>query len=714
MTNVFTALRTLVLLMTTALLSACGGGTSGSSGGTSSSGTSSSGSATSSSVTASVLSVPANDIVWDTTHGLIYLSVPSSYGPGGNVIMAVNPATGQTVTTQFAGSEPGSMAISGDDQYLYVAINGRSSVQRFLLPSLTPDISWYLGANFLSGAYSAFSISVAPGAPHTTAVELGNNQNGSVAVNLGGIMIFDDTTARVTMASATTGLLPQYGPVAWGGSDTTLYSGNLSDLFSLTVDSGGVQLTNTFNNVFNRQLPSGFGQSGFQYDPATDMIYGQDGTVLNPATGAIVGQYPAAGPMIVDSAHGVVTMAVSGSGMNLIDSFDKAHFTAISATSLTNSPEPPNRLVQWGPNAFAFTTRGSTAAAPTGPVYLTGSTATTNKMALSTPVPTSMAIISQVAQPAYNIVWDATHGLIYASVPSASSVNPDSIVAIDPTTGNITTVRAAGSNPDAMAISDDNQYLYVGLDGAASVQRFVLPGLTPDISFSLGSTVVVARAIQVEPGAPHTVAITICNTGSDPCDVGTVVYDDGVARASIGQGTMDSLQWNPDGSELYGENNESTGFDLHVYTVDSAGLHFKADYVGAFTDYNFSSQLHYDATTALLYSDTGFTAFPSTGQPGGIFTFSGVPAFQSPLTRIVPDGALNTAFFLQRETTLANTPMVLKSFDMTHYTPIATVAFPQIPELDPPPIIRWGSNGLAIPGESGIYLITGAFVSHSP
>ena len=64
-------------------------------------------------------------------------------------------------------------------------------------------------------------------------------------------------------------------------------------------------------------------------------------------------------------------------------------------------------------------------------------------------------------------------------------------------------------NPNVLAMSDDGQFLYAGVNG--SVQRFTLPALT-DINYALGSDFLghphVALDIQVAPGAPHTTAVT--------------------------------------------------------------------------------------------------------------------------------------------------------------------------------------------------------------
>jgi len=57
---------------------------------------------------------------------------------------------------------------------------------------------------------------------------------------------------------------------------------------------------------------------------------------------------------------------------------------------------------------------------------------------------------------------------------SGSSVgnNGNSLQAIDPTTGLVTSSTFVGSEPNKLAISDDGHSLYVSLDGPLAVRRF--------------------------------------------------------------------------------------------------------------------------------------------------------------------------------------------------------------------------------------------------
>ncbi len=123
-----------------------------------------------------------------------------------------------------------------------------------------------------------------------------------------------------------------------------------------------------------------------------------------------------------------------------------------------------------------------------------------------------------VNQAASDIVWDNNHQVLYLSVPSIVTStghpvsNGNSIVALNPLTGTIESTQFAGSEPDVLAISADDQFLYAGVDGAASVQRFTLPNLLPDLKYSLGADKLYGAYfgvdIQVAPGLPHTTAVS--------------------------------------------------------------------------------------------------------------------------------------------------------------------------------------------------------------
>ncbi|MFZ0244704.1 hypothetical protein [Candidatus Binatus sp.] len=314
----------------------------------------------------------------------------------------------------------------------------------------------------------------------------------------------------------------------------------------------------------------------------------------------------------------------------------------------------------------------------------------------------------EIDQQSTDIVNDPVNQVIYLSVPGAAPTNANTISVLSLASGQITSSPYAGSNPDVLAISDDSQYLYAGIDGAALVQRFTLPNPTMDINYSLGRSSLFgpyyALDLQVAPGAPHTTAVTLAVTGESPAaDGGVVIFDDSTARPTIAKGfgpgggggvLYDSLQWGSDATALYAANNEDTGFDFYVLSVDSAGVTLVDDYSGTFSE--FGARIHFDSGTGLIYSDDGHVVAPSTGNPAGEYSAS----IDSVM---VPDSTLNKVFFVSSSGTI-------QSFNQQEFSPIGSITIPGVSSY-PLRIIRWGNNGLAFNTSGGpVYLIGCNFV----
>jgi hypothetical protein len=304
-----------------------------------------------------------------------------------------------------------------------------------------------------------------------------------------------------------------------------------------------------------------------------------------------------------------------------------------------------------------------------------------------------------VDQAAQDIVYDSKNQLFYLSVPGTAATGPNSISVLDPTTGMIPAPQPAGTNPNVLAISDDSQYLYAGIDDASSVQRFLLPSLAKDVSYGLGSGILgpyFALDLQVAPGAPHTTAVSLGNSGAQG---GVIIFDDASPRATTAPGNInlfDSLQWGSDATALFAANYESSGFDFYTLTVSSSGVSLVRDFPNAFSSYG--NRIHFDPGTKLVYSDDGHVINPGTGQSVGQFGAAGP---------MVPDSTLNLAFFAK----IGNWGTVtIQSFDLTLFTPVTSITVSGV-NGSPKRLIRWGQNGLAFNTDAGeIVLVGGNFV----
>lgn len=336
-----------------------------------------------SSYSVSTVSVQANDMAWDPLSQQIYLSVPGSNGSNDGTIIALNPATVQLGASVSAGGEANKLAVSSDGSYLYAGIDSNSSVQRFTLPGLVPDISIPLGA-FAAGATNwpleALDVEVDPQNPHTIAVSRGSAElNNS---EQGGIAIYDDAAARAASVPGE-GQTGSPGPIdalTWLPDGSSLYGINSEtpepgyQLFVLSVDSNGVQLTHSYQSgSFAPQSGSPiYGDHAPQYDPTTGYLYSDSGYVIDPSTGNQAGSFPlgnlqgglVADAMVPDGTLGLAYFlgqtewGMIGPPAYVLAVYDLTHFNLIGAVAIgsvdTSAVSPvPTRLIRWGANGLA-------------------------------------------------------------------------------------------------------------------------------------------------------------------------------------------------------------------------------------------------------------------------------------------------------------------------------------------------------------------------
>lgn len=336
--------------------------------------------------------------------------------------------------------------------------------------------------------------------------------------------------------------------------------------------------------------------------------------------------------------------------------------------------------------------------------------------------------VSKVPVEANDIAWDQVNQQFYLSVASGNGTNANSITALNPQTGVLGSSVSTSSEPGKLAISTDDTYIYAGLNSAASVQRYTLPALQPDINIPLGSGTYgpyYAIDVETEPGVAHSVAISRGIQSVNPQERGgIVIYDDAVARPQsvpgTGPGPIDSLLWNPNGQSLYGIDTELGTNSLYIMSVNSAGVQLQTQATP--TGPSFGNHLHFDSATGYIYSDSGQIIDPATNATIGSFPLNAIQGgFGANGNQImVTDGALKIAYFLGRTVDAATAgDYVIEAFDLTHFTLLGAIPISNVSGI-PSKMIRWGSNGLAIlTGDSsgrgaagdGVYLVSGDFVT---
>jgi trimeric autotransporter adhesin len=287
--------------------------------------------------------------------------------------------------------------------------------------------------------------------------------------------------------------------------------------------------------------------------------------------------------------------------------------------------------------------------------------------------------------PANSMVWDPYAQRIYASLPSSYGSQGNTIAVINPGTGRVTGYYFAGSEPNQLALSSDSKYLYAGINGNGSVQRFILPAFTADINISLGINsygyMNTALNMQVSPNDSHTFAIA---EGSSGCCGGSGVFfykDSTLLSNSVTYPAFtDILFASP--TTMYGYVSNTVG----QITVSTSGGTLGTQWTGLLD----GSYMQYAA--GLLYDNYGHVLNPATGTLVGSYDVSGSSCCSS-YPEIVPDSPINRVY-VAGVTPFFNS-FGITSYNLSKFTPVAVANLSQLTGTTATNLIPWGSNGLA-------------------
>jgi hypothetical protein len=312
-----------------------------------------------------LVAVEGTDLSWNPKKRELYVAVPNTANTYSNTITVVNPITGTVAGEQQLSSAATGLSISDDSTYLYAVTGGASTIQRFLLPEVTPDIQWSLGTDSYGNPNLAGDIKVQPGAPHTLAVSMGQYGSGSIAV-------FDDATKRPLTAGGDPGNSMQWNAdgselyAAYTQCNDSPYYTTVSDdaLYTMPVNSQGLGSVTIYNSTFRAE------GCRLHSDPKTGYVYGDWGEVINAATGIPVGNYrwsrPSGvyfpGPVSVldPSLHRYYTLLEinepDGTSAFQIQVFDQSQFQLLHTIVIPNAVGTPTNFIRWGRAGLAFVT----------------------------------------------------------------------------------------------------------------------------------------------------------------------------------------------------------------------------------------------------------------------------------------------------------------------------------------------------------------------
>ena len=627
-----------------------------------------------------VIPLTANDVVYSPTTKMLYASVPSTVGAGGNSIKTIDPTTGAITSSVLIGSEPNRLAIASDGTTLYAGLDGAYSVRKFDVSTQTPGSQFALGSDSFSGLNRATDLAVAPGNPDLLVVARRGSGSSS-----GNIAAYDNGTQRPTVA-----------PGSFGGSDFLSFSASATKLYdsisfnglnTLKVDANGVSVTG------NSSLGQG---TRIKFD--NGVIYAGNGQVIDPDTsnGTLKGTFSVTGSSISttafvpDSSVGRAYYLMndfSNNSVKTIRVFDINTFVLIGTITVTGVNGDINNMIRWGSNGLAFRTSGGQLIIVQSSLIPSADPIPTPTAATSptpTPTPTPPAtFVRQVPLATNDLIYNAGKQSLYASVPSSAGVGGNSITPVDPVTATVGSAVFIGSEPNKLAVSDDQHTMYVGLDGAGAVRRFDLTTQTPGLQFALGfdqsNGLRRASALAVMPGAPGTIAVSRSNAS-------TAIYDGDVQRPQT-QNNNGSLAFRS-ASTLYVANGS-----ISRMNVSASGLSLINTVLT-----NSSGNILYD--NGLVYMSGGAVVDAENGLIKGVFTNTGSNG------AMFLDAAAGRIFFLSDSG--GNT--TLRAFDINTFLPLGAVTISGL-NGTPTSLVRWGSNGLAFRTSTQIFLVQSALVN---
>ncbi len=300
------------------------------------------------------------------------------------------------------------------------------------------------------------------------------------------------------------------------------------------------------------------------------------------------------------------------------------------------------------------------------------------------------------------MVYEPYSRLIFASIPSSATSNPNTVVAINPQTGAVEATISVGTNPGALAVSDDGQYLYLAANGQNAIQRINLTTLAVERTFalpvgSIGGNLQ-AQELSVVPGSPQMVVAVLIAPNASPDEEGIAAFNDsGLINwlpgfgAFSGEVVVDSFAFAGTPPVIYAlPENTSCGGIFTELTVNSSGI--QCAQVASPPDGTPSLSGNLVVSDgALLYTNGGQIWDPSAQSLLG--TYSPAPTFTQ---AVIPDDSVGRTFFLSVFGPCSGDIGGVCAYDQSSLNQTGSLAFPAVSGADLAGLLRWGNNGFVM------------------
>jgi hypothetical protein len=284
----------------------------------------------------------------------------------------------------------------------------------------------------------------------------------------------------------------------------------------------------------------------------------------------------------------------------------------------------------------------------------------------------------------------------------------NSIVKIDPFTGSVSDPVWVGTEPYQMAISAQDQYLYVALYGGAAIKRLRLPGLQPDMRFPLLADnsafgQIPANAYEMLPvkGRPESLIVARGNYLSSPGSEGVAIYDNGIKRPvsaplNYEYEPINTIQLSMSGDLIYGLNTETSSFSFMKMAVDDSGIRVLSRKYELGNGFNQTMKCQED----LCFLDSGLIINPVTEERLGRFILEDKVGDFLFSYRVQPDLKHGRVYFL----VLRQTGVYIIAYDSNTHQQVASFKVPGARESIGAFLI-WNDDQFAFMADDFIFLM---------
>jgi len=422
--------------------------------------------------------------------------------------------------------------------------------------------------------------------------------------------------------------------------------------------------------------------------------------VTNPGPGGGTYYYPVSvkravptigtlSPNTVVAGSEIYTVAITGTGfdagtMVTVNGVMRQPLGPVTPTTLAVAMDP-SELAAAGVFQFAVMNPppggGSTSSLPFTV------TASARKLTSEIVVPVSATILAS----------DPVRSVVYAGEDRFDPAHPNSIIALDGTTGNVLWSIPTRGTPTMLAVSGDGQFLYYAASVDSAMHRVVLATKTVDLTIPMYNTSQCFPQVAfgaVSPGSPHTLVVEqYCFPGLPSGFSGVMIYDDSIARPKVAfdpNSTMlGPLAFDASATAL----NAFYAGGVYDISVDASGATTSAPQYPNGAPHN--SEIAY--LNGIVYSTSGPLYNPVTHGQAARSTW-----FPSTVYSIVPGRDGKTMYAITDR-------MTLDALDVSQNAFVGNVAVPG-PDAPRQHLVRWGSDGVAfISGTSdrggSVYLV---------